>query len=148
MATRDALAPRYWVGIAARDHVQRGIAGGFCQLGHGKAAPIRRLSPGDGIVYYSPRTALDGGVPVQAFTGIGHIAPGEPYEGNMGGGFHPTRRDVIWTIAAHDAPIRPLLGRLSFTRDRANWGMAMRRSSFAITAEDFAIIAAAMGVTI
>lgn len=49
--------------------------------------PIRRLSPGDGIVYYSPRTALDGGVPVQAFTGIGQIAPDEPYEGNIGADF-------------------------------------------------------------
>ena len=34
---------RYWIGVASRDHVMRGVAGGFCQLGHGKAAPVKRL---------------------------------------------------------------------------------------------------------
>ncbi len=147
MTVRDTpVGPRYWIGVASRDHVHRGIAGGFCQLDHGKAAPVRRLSPSDGIVYYSPRTALDGGEPVQAFTGIGHVAPGEPYMGNMGGGFLPTRRDVAWAKDARDAPIRPLLDRLSFTRGRSNWGIVMRRGLFSIDAQDFAIIAAAMGV--
>jgi hypothetical protein len=43
---------RYWIGIASSDHVEKGIQGGFAQLGHGKLAPIRRLSPGDWIAYY------------------------------------------------------------------------------------------------
>ena|SRR5664279_630830 len=37
---------RYWIGVASRDHVMKGVVGGFCQLGHGKAAPVKRLSPG------------------------------------------------------------------------------------------------------
>jgi len=40
---------RYWIGVASRDHVMQGKAGGFCQLGHGKAAPVKRLM-GDGFV--------------------------------------------------------------------------------------------------
>jgi hypothetical protein len=64
----------------------------------------------------------------------------------MGGDFHPTRRDVTWIADAHEASIRPLLDRLSFTRGRDNWGMAMRRSLVSIHADDFAMIAAAMGV--
>ncbi|WP_300669310.1 hypothetical protein [Helicobacter sp. UBA3407] len=30
---------RYFIGIASKNHIQIGQAGGFCQLCHGKAAP-------------------------------------------------------------------------------------------------------------
>jgi hypothetical protein len=136
---------RYWIGVASRDHVMRGVAGGFCQLSHGKAAPVRRLSPGDWLAYYSPRESMGEGEPVQAFTAIGRIKPGEPYEGVMGGGFHALRRDVAF-LKTKDAPIRPLLDDLSFTRGRASWGYAFRRGSFEVTADDFHVIAKAMGV--
>jgi hypothetical protein len=139
------MPTRFWIGVASRDHVMRGVAGGFCQLGHGKAAPVKRLAPGDSIAYYSPRTALAGGEPVQAFTAIGQVKPGEPYQADMGGGFHPIRRDVDY-LTALAAPIRPLLDRLSFTRGNPSWGYAFRRGSFAVSAEDFGVIAEAMGV--
>ncbi|MGG1220830.1 EVE domain-containing protein, partial [Priestia endophytica] len=29
---------RYWVGVASRDHVMKGVQGGFAQLCHGKEA--------------------------------------------------------------------------------------------------------------
>ena len=137
--------PRYWIGVASRDHVLKGVAGGFCQLGHGKAAPVKRLSPGDWIAYYSPRTALGAGEPVQAFTAIGRIKPGEPYQADMGGGFHSVRRDVAWR-ECREAPIHALLDRLSFTKGKTGWGYPFRRGSFAVDAEDLAIIAEAMGV--
>jgi len=139
------MSTRYWIGVASRDHVTKGLVGGFCQLDHGKAAPVKRLAPGDWIAYYSPRTKLEGGEPVQAFTAIGRIKPGEPYEADMGGGFHPIRRDVDYRQAA-EAPIRPLLDRLSFTSGRQSWGYALRRGSFTVSAEDFLTIAEAMGV--
>jgi len=44
---------QYWIGVASAEHVRRGRAGGFMQLGHGKQAPLRRVKPGDRIVYYS-----------------------------------------------------------------------------------------------
>jgi hypothetical protein len=135
---------KYWVGVASRDHVMKGVAGGFCQLSHGKHAPVARLKPGDRIVYYSPREEMKGGDPVQAFTAIGEIKPGEPYEGVMGEGFRPIRRDVDF-FTAKEAPIRPLLDKLSFTQGRASWGYAFRRGVFEISAEDYAIIAEAMG---
>jgi hypothetical protein len=139
------MPTRYWIGVASRDHVRKGVAGGFCQLGHGKAAPVKRLAPGDWITYYSPRTALERGEPVQAFTAIGKIKPGEAYQADMGGGFRPIRRDVDY-LRASEAPIRPLLDRLSFTRGSPSWGYAFRRGSFAIPADDFLVIAEAMGV--
>ena len=42
----------YWIGVASRDHVRTGVTGGFCQFGHGKQQPVKRLAPGDLIVYY------------------------------------------------------------------------------------------------
>jgi hypothetical protein len=136
---------RYWIGVASREHVLRGVAGGFCQLNHGKAGPIKRLKPGDWIVYYSPRETMGSGEPVQAFTAIGQIRPGEPYAGEMGGGMQAMRRDVDF-LKAREAPIRPLIETLSFTKDRASWGYAFRRGSFAVSEADFRAIAEAMGV--
>ena len=136
---------KYWIGVASRDHVKTGIKGGFCQLGHGKSAPIKRLSPGDWIVYYSPRTAMDGGEPVQAFTGIGRIKDRAPYEFDMGNGFVPARRDVVWA-KSKDAPIRPLIEQLDFIQNKKNWAYVFRFGLVSIAEEDFKIIAAAMGV--
>jgi hypothetical protein len=136
----------YWVGVASRDHVRAGLGGGFCQLCHGKAAPLARLTPGDHIVYYSPRERMRDGLPVQAFTALGVVQSGEPHQVDMGGGFRPYRRDVRFLPAA-EAPIRPLLPVLDFTRGRRSWGMAFRRGAFAITENDFRLIAAAMEVT-
>jgi hypothetical protein len=134
----------FWIGVASRDHVMRGVKGGFCQLAHGKASPVRRLKPGDRIVYYSPREQMNDGAPVQAFTAIGEILDGEPYEADMGGGFKPIRRDVRF-FKAHDALIKPLLETLSFTRGRSSWGYAFRRGAFSIEADDYRAIAKAMG---
>jgi hypothetical protein len=136
--------PRYWIGVASREHVMRGVAGGFCQLSHGKAGPVKRLSPGDWITYYSPREAMNAGEPIQAFTAIGRIEPGEPYVGEMGG-MEAMRRNVAF-LKAKEAPIRPLLEALSFTRGRPSWGYAFRRGSFAVNEADFRLIADAMGV--
>jgi hypothetical protein len=134
----------YWIGVASRDHVQRGVAGGFCQLSHGKASPLRRLKSGDRIIYYSPRERMGDGEPVQSFTAIGEVLEGEPEPFDMGGGFVPYRRKVRF-LAAADAPIRPLLPLLSFTRDRPNWGMVLRRGLFPIETADYGLIAEAMG---
>ena len=49
---------RFWLAVASAQHVRRGRTEGFMQVNHGKAAPLRRIRPGDGIVYYSPRTVL------------------------------------------------------------------------------------------
>ncbi len=82
---------------------------------------------------------------MQAFTAFGRVLDRPPYPAAMGEGFTAMRRDVDFLPAA-DAPIRPLLQLLSFTRDRPNWGYAFRRGSFVIPMEDLAVIATAMSV--
>lgn len=137
--------PHHWIGVASREHVSRGVAGGFCMFSHGKHEAVKRVGPGDWLVYYSPRTTLEGGGPVRAFTALGRIAESEPYQAEMAAGRHGWRRDVAY-LEASEADIYPLLGELSFIRNPSHWGMAFRRGLFPITREDFARIASAMGL--
>lgn len=133
----------YWIAVASADHVRRGRLGGFMQVNHGKAAPLRRVKPGDGIIYYSPTTVLGEKDGLQAFTAIGTVREGEPYQGDMGGGFTPFRRDVAWA-KAEETSIKPLLDRLEFTAGKSNWGYQLRFGLFEISDHDFRVIAEAM----
>lgn len=137
----------HWIAVASAEHVRRGRRDGFMQVNHGKAAPLRRIKPGDGIVYYSPTTILGEKDGLQSFTAIGTVREGEPYQGDMGGGFTPYRRDVEWA-KSQEAPIKPLLDRLDFTAGKSNWGYQLRFGLFAVSEGDFSLIAEAMGVEI
>lgn len=136
---------RYWIGVASRDHVKRAVEGGFCQLGHGKEAPVKRLSRGDRIVYYSAREQMKAGKPLKAFTAIGRVEDDEPHQVTQTAGFKPFRRKVHY-FKAHDAAIEPLLEKLSCARCGNSWGLAMRRGLFQIEHDDYSLIAVAMGV--
>ncbi len=114
------------------------------QVCHGKLGPLRRVRPGDRVVYYSPTVHFGGKDRLQAFTALGTVLPGDPYEVDMGGGFRPFRRDVAWDANLNDAPIAPLLERLSFTTGKSNWGYAFRFGLLSATAQDMECIAAAM----
>ena len=132
---------KHWIAVASAEHARRGKAG-FMQVNHGKEAPLKRISPGDGVVYYSPTTTFGGKDKLQALTLIGRVKEGEIYPGEMGG-WTAYRRDVEWHDAV-DAPIASLLDTLDFTKGRTNWGYQMRFGLFEITAHDFGVIAKAM----
>ena len=133
----------YWVGVVSKDHVDLGVAGGFTQLNHGKAAPLERMHAGDGFAFYSPRTKYPEGDLLQAFTAIGRIRNGTVYQAAMGD-FHPFRLDVDF-FPAQVAPVRPLIDQLSFIRSKTHWGAAFRFGVLRVPEADFALIAAAMG---
>jgi hypothetical protein len=80
----------HWIAVASAEHVRRGKREGFMQVSHGKAAPLKRIRPGDRVVYYSPTITLGGKDRLQAFTAIGAVKEGEPYVFDMGNGFKPT----------------------------------------------------------
>lgn len=136
---------RFWVIVASRDHIARGIREGFVQANHGKAGPLRRMRPGDGVLCYSPRTVYGGGEALQGFTAIGSVDDAPVVQGDMGGGFTPWRRSVTF-VPATEAPIAPLIGTLDFIPDPKRWGYRFRFGFFEIGGADFARIAAAMGV--
>lgn len=134
-----------WIAVASADHARRGGAGGFVQVSHGKLAPLKRIASGDRVAIYSPTMALGGKEKCQAFTQLGIVRDGEPYQADMGGGFIPFRRDVDW-FETKDAPIAPLLDGLDFTAGRKNWGHQLRFGLFAVSDHDIELIAKAMGV--
>jgi|SRR5215831_4714197 len=134
---------KFWIGVASKDHVQRGIDGGFCQLCHGRAAPLKKMSKGDWIIYYSSKESFDGMEPCQQFTAIGEVVGEDIYEFPMTPDFVPHRRDVLF-LAAHCIDIRPLINRLSFIRDKGNWGSAFRFGHLEIPRTDFEVIAMKM----
>jgi hypothetical protein len=45
------MTRKNWIAIASAEHVRIGRAQGFMQICHGKATPLRRLSPGDTVAY-------------------------------------------------------------------------------------------------
>ena len=115
------------------------------QVNHGKAAPLRRMKPGDGIIYYSPSTILGEKDGLRSFTAIGRVRDGEPYQGVMAGGFQPFRRDVAWE-RPRETSIMPLLDRLELTAGKSNWGYQLRFGLIGLSEHDFQLIARMMAV--
>jgi hypothetical protein len=150
------IAHANWIAVASAEHVSLGRAEGFMQVCHGKSAPLRRVTPGSRVVYYSPTGHFGGKDKLQSFTAIGVVKLGEPYQfdigersdavlrTDMGGGFHPFRRDVTW-LKAQPASIQPLLDNLEFSAGVRTWGQKFRYGLFSISDHDMAVIADAMG---
>jgi hypothetical protein len=136
-------AMKCWVNTISRDHVHAGVAGGFTQAGHGKASGLKRLSAGDSLVFYSPKTSLRDGTSLKAFTAIGRVADDELYQVAVSPRFVPWRRDVEFA-ACVETPIASLIDQLSFIKDKRRWGYVFRFGLFEIPCSDFELIKAAM----
>ncbi len=130
---------KYWINTISRDHVMRGVAGGFTQANHGKPHVLKRLQKDDWIVFYSPKTSYEGGEPLQAFTAIGQVKDDELYQVEMAPGFVPWRRNVEFYDCT-ETPIKPLIEDLSFIKDKTHWGYKFRFGLFEIPKADFDII--------
>lgn len=133
---------RYWLGVVCRDHVRRGTGLGIAQLGHGKRVGLARLDAGDGLVYYSPRTSLRDGEPLQAFTAIGEVADDEIWQADEGT-FKPWRRRVDYLADTTDVNVHDLDGELALTAE-PNWGNRLRRGLVELTPADYRVIRSAM----
>lgn len=133
----------YWINTVSREHVRRGVAGGFTQATHGSPNRLRRLNRGDEIAFYSPKTDHPDGAALQAFTALGHVIDDEPYQVEMTPEFHPFRRNVDFEECT-EAPIRPLIDQLDFIGDKTRWGYRFRCGLFQIDEHDFGAIRAAM----
>jgi hypothetical protein len=139
---------RNWLVVAAAEHVALGLSGGFVQVCHGKHSPLRRIQSGDRVVCYSPNRCYSPSHAqrskdrLQAFTAIGTVQDGAPYQADMGGGFHPFRRDVAWH-EAEPTPLAALQGVLAFMQGK-NWGYRLRQGLVEISDADITAIAEAM----
>jgi hypothetical protein len=136
------IAPRFWIAVDSQDHVESAVAGEYVEVNHGRAALLERMQPGDAIAYYAPRLTYPAGAPLQAFTALGRLCDRPIYQ--HPDGYQPFRRATRW-LAATPAPIRPLIERLGFIRNKDHWGAAFRFGCLRVAADDFALIASAMG---
>ena len=132
-----------WINTVSRDHVERGVQGGFTQANHGKPHVLAKMARDDWIAFYSPRTVYPDGPPLQAFTAIGRITDDEPYQVEVSPDFTPWRRKVDF-LDCVEAPIRPLLERLNFIEDTSRWGYKFRFGVFRIDDHDLDVLRSAM----
>lgn len=139
MVELERFGVSYWINVVSRDHVQRGVAGGFTQANHGKPHMLKKMAKGDWIIFYSPKTAYVDGEPLQAFTAIGQITDDEPYQAVMTPDFHPWRRNVDFK-ECYETPIRPLIDELDFIEDKTHWGYKFRFGVIKLSEHDFTIL--------
>lgn len=132
---------KHWLGVVSRSHVERAVGGGFAQLCHGRAAPLRRMAAGDWLVYYSATAEMGGGERVQAFTALGQLVDERVYEVDVGDG-RACRRNVRYESVGQ-VPLASLAAELHLTA-HPHWGFALRRGHLPLDAHDFAIIAQAL----
>ena len=134
---------KYWIGVASREHVIRGVEGGFVMLNHGKKAPLDRMNGGDVIFFYSPKEKLTDKEPLQSFVAVGRIDEGDAYRVKVTDDFEPFRKNATF-IKCTEADIHPLIEKLRFVEDPKRWGYKFRFGHLEIDSEDAETIAVAM----
>lgn len=134
---------KYWIIVASKDHIQRGLAGGFIQANHGKAAPLKRMQPGDWVIFYSPKVEYGKPEKCQCFTAIVRVVDDEIYQHDMGDDFVPFRRKVQF-LPSRDVSILPMINDLTFIKDKTHWGAPFRFGTLEISEKDFRLIAKGM----
>ncbi len=132
-------APKYYIVVVSKNHVARGVAGGFIQANHGKAASLKKLHKDDWVIIYSPKISYEGNAPLQAFTAIGQVKDEELYQYKMSEDFSPFRRNVVY-YDCNERPIVPLINDLDFIENKKAWGYRFRFGFFEIGEEDFELI--------
>jgi hypothetical protein len=134
---------KFWIVVVSKDHMEIGKRLNIVQANHGKSAPMKRMVPGDLILFYSPKIHFEGKDPLKKFTAIARVKDGEVYSGDMGGGFIAYRRNVDY-LPCKEADIVPLIPKMTFIRNKKSWGFVFKFGFFEIPREDFEMIAKEM----
>ncbi len=134
---------KYFIICASRDHVTKGVKGGFAQAGHGRKDLMSKPSKGDWIVFYSSKDNFENGKSLQKFTAIGQVVDEEPYQPDTKENFKPYRRNVAFK-KVKETEIRPLLEQLTFIKNKKSWGFYLISGFREISKEDFNVVKSAM----
>jgi len=135
---------KYWLGVASEEHVMLGVKGGFCQLNHGKAAPLHRMHEGDWIIYYSPKKSLKAVEKLQAFTAVGQIADDEIIQVSESESFQPFRRSVNYFTNVRPVPLAEVSSHPQWKENNSR----LRFGHFEMTRELFSWITEKMGLVL
>lgn len=134
-----ATMTKYFLICASRDHVLKGVKGGFAQAGHGRKDFISKPLKGDWVVFYSSKDKFENGKPLQKFTALGKVTDEDPYQANTTGDFKPYRRNVEFKNV-EETEIRSLLEQLTFIKNKKKWGFYLISGFREISKEDFNVI--------
>jgi hypothetical protein len=134
---------RYWIIVASKDHVQRGIYDGIAQACHGKATPLKRMKAGDYVIFYSGKEQFGSPEKCQRFTAVGKIKDEEVYQFQMTADFCPYRRNVDF-FPAQEVSILHLINDLEFIENKKSWGYPFRWGFLEISKHDFDLISSQM----
>jgi hypothetical protein len=134
---------KYWIIVASKDHIARGVADGFMQANHGKQASLKRIHADDWVLFYSPKQTMNSTEPCKAFTAIGQAVGEDIYQHKMSEDFIPWRRDIKF-YESTETPIVPLINELDFIINKKSWGYAFRFGFLKIGEQDFERIRSGM----
>ena len=130
---------KYWINTISKDHVMVGKQGGFVRAGHGKETSVRKLHKDDYMIFYSPKSSLQKGKPVQAFTAIAKIKDRDVYQVSVNDNFQPYRRNAEYEDCK-EIKIKPLIEKLHFIENKKYWVFKFRVGLFEIERYDFELI--------
>jgi len=131
---------RYWIGIASKDHVDKGVKGGFMQLCHGKHAPLNKIKKDDRILYYSPNRIFGKKDRLQSFTAAGTVIENNIYQVKIDENFEPWRKNVNYDQDIKPVKIKPMIDELKFIKIKNKWGVYFRSGVKEINKEDYDVI--------
>ncbi len=134
---------KYWIIVASKDHVKKGISESIAQACHGKASPLKRMRKGDFVIYYSGKQSFGKPEKCQEFTAIGTVKDDEVYPFQMIADFCPFRRDIEF-FESVDVSILPLINDLDFIQNKKSWGYPFRFGFLEIKEHDFKLISSQM----
>lgn len=134
---------RFWIAVVSKEHVLRGVEGGFMQACHGKKGPLVRMKKGDGFLFYSGKISMDGNEKCQEFTAIGEVKDDLVYQFQMSENFIPFRRNIDF-LESNSVSILPLIDDLEFIQDKKYWGYNFRFGFLEIGEKDFNFIQSKM----
>jgi len=106
------MKAKYWIVVVSKDHIARGVEGGFMQANHGKSLSLKKLSTGDWVIFYSPK------------------------QYKMSKDFVPYRRNVTY-YQCKETPLVHLINDLDFIENKKAWGYKFRFGFFEIGEDDF-----------
>ncbi len=131
---------KYWIGVASKEHVDKGVKDGFMQLCHGRHRPLSKIKKGDRILYYSPNKVFGKRDNLKSFTAVGKVVDNNIYKVKIDDTFEAWRKDVEFDKEIKSVKIKPIIEDLSFIENKEKWGVYFRSGVKEISKTDYEVI--------
>ena len=149
-------SPRFWIGVASKEHVEVDRKLGICRFCHSKPDPAKRLVKGDYFIYYSSKFRINDERRCLQFTAIGivtdttayHLEPSpENTTGDSALHFAHAPQALARNIQYFDVPpvdVKHLVPVIPFITNKSSWSMVFRFGFLEIDQDSFEVIAKGM----